>query len=248
MRSRALFVASLGVSLGIHALILFSPLSSASQPSTQTESYRVTLVQDPIRSTTKDEAIATPESSAVQPEPIRNAETVTTQATIEKIPTPETEKVETEYEPANQRSGERRSDHPQPQMQINQALKEKRAIEVSNPGTLVRGPRTEAEHVLQQEEPTDYQRVLSDLRRLIQKSLRYPEVARRKGIEGAVAVQFTMSTEGYAEDMAVSESSGSRILDRAALQSISKIFPYPDPPETPLHFTIPVTYRLTKQR
>jgi len=248
VRSRALFVASLGVSLGIHALILFSPLSSASQPSTQTESYRVTLVQDPIRSTTKDEAIATPESSAVQPEPIRDAETVTTQATIEKIPTPETEKVETEYEPANQRSGERRSDHPQPQMQINQDLEEQRTIEVSNPGTRASGRPPEAEHVLQQEEPTDYQRVLSDLRRLIQKSLRYPEVARRKGIEGAVAVQFTMSTEGYAEDMAVSESSGSRILDRAALQSISKIFPYPDPPETPLHFTIPVTYRLTKQR
>lgn len=249
MTSRALFVASLGVSLGIHALILFSPLSNTSRQDKQTESYRVTLVQDPIRSTTKDEAIATPESSAVQPEPIRDAETVTTQAGIEKIPTPETEKVETEYEPANQRSREHRSDHPQPQMQINQDLEEQRAIEVSNPGTRASGrPRTEAEHVLQQEESTDYQRVLSDLRRLIQKSLHYPEVARRKGIEGAVAVQFTMSTEGYAEDMAVSESSGSRILDRAALQSISKIFPYPDPPETPLHFTIPVTYRLTKQR
>ena len=248
MRSRALFFSTQWVSHGNQALNHLSPLYSAYQPSTQTESYRVTLVQDPIRSTTKDEAIATPESSAVQPEPIRDAETVTTQAGIEKIPTPETEKVETEYEPANQRSGERRSDHPQPQMQINQDLEEQRTIEVSNPGTLVRGPRTAAEHVLQQEDPPDYQRVLSDLRRLVQKSLRYPEVARRKGIEGAVAVQFTMSTEGYAEDMAVSESSGSRILDRAALQSISKIFPYPDPPETPLHFTIPVTYRLTKQR
>ena len=214
MRSRALFVASLGVSLGIHALIVFGPLSNASRQDTQTESYRVTLVQDPIRATTKDEVNTTPDPSTVQPEPIRDAETVTTQATIEKIPTPETEKSETEHEP----------------------------------GTRASWRSPEAELELRREEPTDYQRVLSDLRLRLQQSLRYPEVARRKGIEGAVAVQFTMSTEGYAEDMVVSESSGSRILDRAALQSISKIFPYPDPPETPLHFTIPVAYRLTKQR
>ncbi|GAG99662.1 unnamed protein product, partial [marine sediment metagenome] len=212
--------------------------------------YRVTLVQDPIRSTTKDEAITTPDASAVQPEPIRDAETVTTQATIEKIPAPETEKAETEHEPesANQRDGELRSADPQPQAQKDREPEKQRAIETGNPGTLVRGPRAEAEYVLQQEELNDYQRVLHDLRRLVQKSLRYPEAARRKGIEGAVAIQFTLSTEGCAKDMVVSVSSGSRILDRAALRSITDIFPYPDPPEAPLHFTIPVTYRLTKQK
>ena len=196
------------------------------------ESYRVTLVQDPIRSTPKDEAIAIPNPSAVQTEPIPDAEAVTPQATIKKV--------DAEHE--------HRSDLPQPQMQINRDLEERTAIRTSNPGQRANGWSPEAELELRREEPIDYQRVLSDLRRLVQKSLRYPEIARRKGIEGAVAVQFTMSREGYAEDMVVSESSGSRILDRAALQSISEIFPYPNPPETPLHFTIPVTYRLTKQR
>jgi len=223
MRSRALFIATMSVSLIVHALILFGPLSNASQPSTQTDRYRVTLV---------DEAIAKPDPSAVQKEPVPDAEAVTPQAAIEEI--------NTEHE--------HRSDLPQPQMQINRDLEERTAILTSNPGQRANGRPAEAELELRREEPTDYQRVLSDLRRLVQKSLRYPETARRKGIEGAVAVQFTMSTEGYAEEMIILESSGSRILDRAALHSISKIFPYPDPPETPLHFTIPVTYRLTKKR
>lgn len=240
MRSRAFFVASLGVSLGIHGLILLGPLSNASRQDTQMESYRVTLVHKAIQNTRQKEGTATPELSSLQTEPVPEKRAFTTEGPADKI--------DTKYEPANQKSEEPRVDHPQPQVQINQDFEERTAIRTSNPGQRANGWSPEAELELRREEPIDYQRVLSDLRRLVQKSLRYPEIARRKGIEGAVAVQFTMSREGYAEDMVVSESSGSRILDRAALQSISEIFPYPNPPETPLHFTIPVTYRLTKQR
>jgi protein TonB len=243
MKSRTLFVVSLSVSIIIHALILFGPLSSAFQPSTQTERYRVTMVREPIRDISKDEAIDRQDPSTVQTEPIPDTEAVTNQAKNGKPPSAITDKAGPEHEREELRSAD-----PQPQVQKDREPEERRAIETSNPGILVTGHSQEAELELRQEELTDYQRVLRDLRRIVQKSLRYPETARRKGIEGAVAVQFTLGTEGYAKDMVVSVSSGSRILDRAALQSISKIFPYPDPPEAPLHFTIPVTYRLNKQK
>ena len=89
-------------------------------------------------------------------------------------------------------------------------------------------------------------RILGELNRLLHEHLRYPETARRKGIEGALAIRFTLNTNGTATDVVVSESSGSHLLDRAAVRAISDIFPYPEPPDTPLHFTIPVTYRLAQ--
>jgi TonB family protein len=95
------------------------------------------------------------------------------------------------------------------------------------------------------ESPDDYQHILDELNRLLRDNLHYPETARRKGIEGSLEVTFILNTDGEHLDMVVSEPSGSRLLDRAALRAISAIFPYPDPPDTPLRFTIPVTYRLT---
>ncbi|MBA7597298.1 hypothetical protein ES703_04300 [subsurface metagenome] len=109
-----LFIASLGASLIVHVLVLFGSLWNPSREDSQKESYRVTLIQEPIRDISKDVAIDRQDLSTVQTEPIPDTETVTNQAENRKQPSAITDKAEPEYEPksADQRDQERRSPIP----------------------------------------------------------------------------------------------------------------------------------------
>ncbi len=51
---------------------------------------------------------------------------------------------------------------------------------------------------------------------------RYPFAARRKGIEGRVVLRVTVLASGRVEDLAVERTSGSRLLDRAALEAVRR--------------------------
>lgn len=53
------------------------------------------------------------------------------------------------------------------------------------------------------------------------KSPKYPESAKRKGIEGTVSVEYTIDTEGKVVGVKVSSSSGNSDLDRAATDCVS---------------------------
>lgn len=63
--------------------------------------------------------------------------------------------------------------------------------------------------------------------RRIEAAKRYPKAARTMGVEGTVVVRFKLEPSGQVEEVEVAESSGSRILDRASLETVRDASPLP---------------------
>jgi TonB family protein len=61
---------------------------------------------------------------------------------------------------------------------------------------------------------------LAEIQRRVQDAVRYPELARARGIAGEARVAFEIGSDGRAIGLAVVESSGSLALDRAAEQAV----------------------------
>ncbi|WP_263263705.1 energy transducer TonB, partial [Pseudomonas sp. RIT-PI-S] len=79
----------------------------------------------------------------------------------------------------------------------------------------------------------------------------YPPGARSRGTEGQVIVEFTLDNQGRVLDANVASSSGSSLLDRAALRAVNRAQPLPVPPAEKLHggsvtLRAPFTFNLTK--
>jgi protein TonB len=51
---------------------------------------------------------------------------------------------------------------------------------------------------------------------------RYPESARRQGIEGTALLKLSISDKGYVEDVLVERSAGHQALDSAAMEAVKK--------------------------
>jgi protein TonB len=235
VRVRTLFISTLGLSLAIHALILFALPHSVSSPSGRSETYRVDLVQEPVKTAGKAAAQTVAVSTVNRDKPIPREDSAKhRRADIKK-----SERAEDIEESEEEKTADT---HIQQGLAPSaESREEARAIN-SGYTRNSRSPLIAGNSVASK--LTDYQRILDKLNRLLQEHLYYPETARRKGIEGTLSITFTLDTNGEATDVMVSVSSGSRLLDRAAVRAISGIFPYSDPPDTPLRFTIPVTYRL----
>ncbi|MDJ0789654.1 MAG: energy transducer TonB [Myxococcota bacterium] len=63
--------------------------------------------------------------------------------------------------------------------------------------------------------PSPYERA-AEIARRIQSQVVYPEIARRRGIEGTTLLRLRVSHDGRAKDLETASSSGSRLLDEAA--------------------------------
>lgn len=72
---------------------------------------------------------------------------------------------------------------------------------------------------------------------------RFPPRARMRGEEGEVSVEFEISRDGLLLNYELKTSSGSRILDKAALEQVQKAEPYPIAPADAVWRTR--TYRTT---
>lgn len=82
----------------------------------------------------------------------------------------------------------------------------------------------------------------------IEESRRYPDFAKRQGIEGVVYLSFVILADGSSEDIRIIRSSGSKILDDEAVFTIRRANPLPPIPrefntsliqmETALVFTL----------
>jgi len=81
------------------------------------------------------------------------------------------------------------------------------------------------------------------IRDLVRKKLRYPRAAISMGQEGKVGVSFTVHENGELSDLEVSKSSGSRLLDIDAVDTVARAAPFPPPPVT-ARIVIPVEYIL----
>lgn len=88
---------------------------------------------------------------------------------------------------------------------------------------------------------------LEKLWRALERSKFYPRQARRRGLQGLVQVRFRVLRDGSFDDLEVVVGSGNRLLDAAAVQTVSKVsgaFPFPSAlPKQALVVSLPITYR-----
>jgi protein TonB len=93
----------------------------------------------------------------------------------------------------------------------------------------------------------EYEVLLAYIKEFINKSLVYPPMARRRNIQGIVSVYFEMEKNGKLVSVSVGCSSGSSILDNAAVSLIKKIPPLDNVSlNKTLALNINIAYELTK--
>jgi protein TonB len=85
--------------------------------------------------------------------------------------------------------------------------------------------------------------ILQNIKARIESVKAYPLMARRRGTEGSVLVEFAINAKGMPENIAVLRSSGSEVLDAAAKMAIIKAAPFPDFAGS---IEVPITYRIEK--
>lgn len=86
---------------------------------------------------------------------------------------------------------------------------------------------------------------------VINRHRHYPDVARRAGIEGNVTLEVQIDEDGRILEVSVHDSSGHKILDRAAVDALRSIEELPSPPkalaEKSQTFHIPIRYKLNRR-
>ena len=71
----------------------------------------------------------------------------------------------------------------------------------------------------------EYEALLVYIKDFIEKNLVYPPMARRRNIQGLVVVHFEIESNGGLTTITVDHSSGSSILDNAAVSLVKKMHP-----------------------
>jgi TonB family protein len=93
----------------------------------------------------------------------------------------------------------------------------------------------------------NYEALLAYIKEFIDKNLAYPPMARRRNIQGVVGVHFEIETNGGLAAVMVDHSSGSSILDNAAVSLVKKINPIKDITiKRKLALNVNIDYRLTE--
>jgi TonB family protein len=80
------------------------------------------------------------------------------------------------------------------------------------------------------------------IRAAIEKARTYPFLARKKRIEGTVVIDFTINSKGYPQDIKIGKSSGSEILNSAAIKIVMKAAPFP---AVDGKIAVPISFKLT---
>jgi protein TonB len=93
----------------------------------------------------------------------------------------------------------------------------------------------------------DYEELVAYIKNFIDKNLVYPPIARRRNVEGVVGVSFEIEKTGELVSVTVHNSSGSSILDNAAVSLIKKIHPFRNITiKNKLALNVNVDYKLTE--
>ncbi|WP_457584127.1 TonB family protein [Ensifer canadensis] len=84
------------------------------------------------------------------------------------------------------------------------------------------------------------------VRTKVNRKHRYPAQARRQGITGTATVSFVVSADGGLSGLRLAGSSGSPILDQAALETVRRAAPFPPIPadagRSSWTFSLPIAY------
>ncbi len=92
-----------------------------------------------------------------------------------------------------------------------------------------------------------YVTYVGKIRQSIESEWQYPEIALRYGLQGKLALEFTILGDGHLEGLRLLRSSGSSLLDNEALRAIKAAAPFPPIPPwirpNPLRITATMEYR-----
>ncbi len=94
----------------------------------------------------------------------------------------------------------------------------------------------------------DAKKYLWYVRDRLQENLIYPLVAKKLEIEGTVVVRFIIDKNGnlVPNSIKVVESSGSKILDRQAINTVKASAPFKPPPQGKITIEIPVVFQIIR--
>ena len=81
------------------------------------------------------------------------------------------------------------------------------------------------------------------IRDKILRNVVYPDVARRMGWQGKVVLSFVITAKGAVKSFQVVQSSGFKMLDGQAIETVQDAAPFPKPP-VEAKLVIPIIYRL----
>ena len=87
----------------------------------------------------------------------------------------------------------------------------------------------------------------SKVGRAMEERKSYPEAARRRGAEGTVRLRLRLSADGHLISAKLDGSSGSALLDRAALDLASSVFPLDNIMRREIELLLAVRYYLPRQ-
>jgi protein TonB len=193
--SNRVFPAMLGLSLALHGFVFFG--WPGSNPSTPLPEPE----NQPVTKVKLTRMVTAPPQSV--PVPVQRQG----QKVIEKKP------AETPPEPVPQQEAEVISEVQEGDEHITQEAEE-------GEGEIIASPEYS-----ETDDTREYEELLAYISGLIRQNLLYPQMARRRNIEGVVGVHFEIGMDGGLVSVRVNHSSGSSILDRAAVSLIEKICP-----------------------
>lgn len=93
----------------------------------------------------------------------------------------------------------------------------------------------------------EYAAYLGLLQRRIQEAMRYPPVARRRGLTGTLELELVVGSDGAIEQATLVRSSSHRVLDEAALRAVRDLSRLPFPESLParaVRARVPVVFEL----
>jgi protein TonB len=109
--------------------------------------------------------------------------------------------------------------------------------------------RTNAPVNLNTKDP-NYVTYFNKIKQSIESQWEYPQVALRYGLQGKLALEFTISGNGQLEQVRLLRSSGSQVLDEEALRAIKASAPFPPIPPwvkpSPLSISATMEYHDTR--
>jgi len=93
--------------------------------------------------------------------------------------------------------------------------------------------------------PVAAERAYTDLvQRQIEAVKQYPKRAQRRNEQGVVKIVFTIGTDGEIVSVNILKSSGSRLLDGAAIDAVKNASPFARPPNGSMIIQLPIRFEL----
>lgn len=83
------------------------------------------------------------------------------------------------------------------------------------------------------------------IRDLITTHLTYPPLARKMNWSGKVVVAFVIAGDGTVNNIRVVETSGFKILDKSAMETVRRVAPFPKPPQR-AEIVVPINFRMNQ--